>query len=609
MIQDCEKLKEKGIRIRIIGDTAHLPLGLQRKFAEVMICTKMNKKLIINLAFAYTSRNEITSSMCKIIDGISNGHLYSPDIVSDALIKECLYVGDVDLLIRTSGETRLSDFLLWQMPSSRNACMWVMLIFSYALPEKPDLVIFFYGNAMSWVRETKLPWWQRLAMRVVKVGKVPEHIAFIMDGNRRFARKIHVEKAEGHSRGFEKLSEVLQWCLDLGVKEVTVYAFSIENFKRSEDEVDALMKLASEKFDKIMEEEEKLNENGVCIRIIGNMGMLPEYLQRKIARAMYITRLNSKAILNVAFAYTSRDEITHSVRTITEGVSDSILDQEIITDDLVNRCLHTKYCSDPDLLIRTSGETRLSDFLLWQVSSTILYFTKTLWPEITIWHVLGAIFQYQRHYYQMQTPQKILRMPMEADLATSTTAAKSTHYEQIEHFAILNVAFAYTSRDEITHSVRTITEGVSDSILDQEIITDDLVNRCLHTKYCSDPDLLIRTSGETRLSDFLLWQVSSTILYFTKTLWPEITIWHVLGAIFQYQRHYYQMQTPQKLLRMPMEADLATTTAAKSTHHEQIEHFVSDVDSRHWKHMQELIGQTNASRVRDDNSTELNHNL
>lgn len=220
---------------------------------------------------------------------------------------------------------------------------------------------------MSWVSDTKLPWWQRFAVRVVKVGKIPDHIAFIMDGNRRFAKKIQVEKAEGHSRGFEKLSSVLQWCLDLGVKEVTVYAFSIENFKRSKDEVDALLNLASEKFDKLIEEKDKLNENGICIRIIGNLEMLPVSLQQKIARAMYVTRMNSRAILNVAFAYTSRDEITNSVRTITEGVSESILDQEAITHELINRCLHTNHSSNPDLLIRTSGETRLSDFLLWQV--------------------------------------------------------------------------------------------------------------------------------------------------------------------------------------------------------------------------------------------------
>ncbi|XP_059612377.1 dehydrodolichyl diphosphate synthase complex subunit DHDDS [Phlebotomus argentipes] len=275
---------------------------------------------------------------------------------------------------------------------------------------------------MSWVSDTKLPWWQRLAVRVVRVGKIPHHIAFIMDGNRRFAKKIQVEKAEGHSRGFERLSEVLRWCLDLGVKEVTVYAFSIENFKRSKEEVDALLDLASEKFDRLIEEEDKLHENGICIRIIGNMEMLPLALQQKIARAMYVTRMNSKAILNVAFAYTSRDEIAHSVRTITEGVSDSVLDQDTISDELINRCLHTKLSSDPDLLIRTSGETRLSDFLLWQVSSTILYFTKILWPEITIWHLLSGIVQYQRWYYRMQAPQKFVRAP-EKDAR-----------EQIEHF-------------------------------------------------------------------------------------------------------------------------------------------------------------------------------
>ncbi|GAB0097422.1 Alkyl transferase [Sergentomyia squamirostris] len=282
---------------------------------------------------------------------------------------------------------------------------------------------------MSWVSENKLPWWQRLAMRVVKVGKIPSHIAFIMDGNRRFARKIHVEKTEGHSRGFERLADVLQWCLDLGVKEVTVYAFSIENFKRSKDEVDDLLKLASEKFDRLLEEQDKLRERGICIRIIGNLSMLPEELQQKIARAMYVTRNNKTAILNVAFAYTSRDEVTHSLKTITEGVSDSSLDHDAITHELIDRCLYTKYGTNPDLLIRTSGETRLSDFLLWQVSTTILYFTKILWPEITIWHVLGAIFQYQRWYYRLHTPQKFL-----LDTSQKEDISPMFQEHQVEHF-------------------------------------------------------------------------------------------------------------------------------------------------------------------------------
>lgn len=220
---------------------------------------------------------------------------------------------------------------------------------------------------MSWVQEeTKLSWCQRLALNVLKCGPIPKHVAFIMDGNRRFATKSNMQKSEGHSKGFDKLSETLQWCLEVGITEVTVYAFSIENFKRSQEEVDTLMRLAREKFAKLLEERDKLHEKGVCIKIIGNLSLLSDDLQKTIAEAMLLTKDNNTAILNVAFAYTSRDEITHSIKTAVKGVQDNDLSSSDITPEILTECLYTK-SSVPQLLVRTSGETRLSDFLLWQV--------------------------------------------------------------------------------------------------------------------------------------------------------------------------------------------------------------------------------------------------
>lgn len=230
---------------------------------------------------------------------------------------------------------------------------------------------------MSWVRDSNLTWIQRFAVRVIKCGPVPSHVAFIMDGNRRFATKTHLKnKTDGHVKGFDKLAEALQWCLDVGIKEVTVYAFSIENFKRSKEEVDTLIKMAKEKFAKLMEEKDKLNERGICIRIVGNMSMLPIDLQQIMAEAILLTKDNSRAILNVAFAYTSRDEITESIRTICNGVNDKELDIDDISEELIRRCMYTNKSSDPDLLVRTSGESRLSDFMLYQVSVTFLLFLK-----------------------------------------------------------------------------------------------------------------------------------------------------------------------------------------------------------------------------------------
>lgn len=223
-------------------------------------------------------------------------------------------------------------------------------------------------SSIPWIRESNLNFIERLAVNVVKVGNVPRHVAFIMDGNRRYATKSHIDKKEGHAKGFEKLSETLQWCLDIGIQEVTVYAFSIENFKRSPEEVESLMSLAREKFQKLLEERDKLHEKGICIRIIGNLSLLPKDILKTMAEAMLLTKDNKTATLNVAFAYTSRDEVTNTVKTISQGVVADKIDISDIDEKLFNNSLYTNDSPDPDLLVRTSGELRFSDFLMWQVS-------------------------------------------------------------------------------------------------------------------------------------------------------------------------------------------------------------------------------------------------
>lgn len=225
---------------------------------------------------------------------------------------------------------------------------------------------------MSWVRDSNLTWPQRLAIKIIRSGPIPKHVAFIMDGNRRYANKLHLKSTtDGHVRGFDKLSESLQWCLDIGIKEVTVYAFSIENFKRSKNEVDTLMQLARDKFHKFLEEKDRLNERGICIRIIGNWSLCPIDIQKCMADAVLLTRKNNKAFLNVAFAYTSRDEMTESIKTIVDGVRNNELEVRDINDELIRSCMYSRHSPDPDLLVRTSGESRLSDFLLWQVKLAI----------------------------------------------------------------------------------------------------------------------------------------------------------------------------------------------------------------------------------------------
>lgn len=248
---------------------------------------------------------------------------------------------------------------------------------------------------MSWIRDTSLTFLQSLCVKIVKCGVVPRHVAFIMDGNRRYATRKKCEKLEGHSKGFDKLTETLQWCLELGIPEVTVYAFSIENFKRSPEEVAGLMELARIKFQRLLNEKEKLMEHGICIRVIGNVSLLPLDLRKLMAEAMLITKSNKRAVLNVAFAYTARDEMAEAVKVIVEGAETGNIIDNDVNKELIDKCIYTSKSPNPDLLIRTSGEVRLSDFLLWQISCCHIYFTNVLWPEFSFWHMLAAVVSYQ----------------------------------------------------------------------------------------------------------------------------------------------------------------------------------------------------------------------
>ncbi|XP_039498838.1 dehydrodolichyl diphosphate synthase complex subunit DHDDS [Drosophila santomea] len=263
---------------------------------------------------------------------------------------------------------------------------------------------------MSWVSDYKYTWTERLAMRTLRAcGYIPHHVAFVMDGNRRFARSQQIDKIEGHSRGFEKLADCLRWCLDVGVREVTTFAFSIENFKRSNEEVEGLFNLAREKFARLLEETARLDEHGIRIRVIGNIELLPLDLQKLVASAMLSTERNDKLFLNVAFAYTSRDEITQAVETILRHGSQDLAGEDI-SERLLEECLYTRHSPPPDLVFRTSGETRLSDFMMWQLSTSVLYFSNVLWPQITFWHFLASILAYQRDRWQLEDFRRAERM-------------------------------------------------------------------------------------------------------------------------------------------------------------------------------------------------------
>ncbi|KAM4796383.1 dehydrodolichyl diphosphate synthase complex subunit DHDDS [Rhinophrynus dorsalis] len=275
---------------------------------------------------------------------------------------------------------------------------------------------------MSWIRDKELSMIERLCANVLKAGPMPKHVAFIMDGNRRYAQKCHVERQEGHSQGFEKLAETLRWCLNLGICEVTVYAFSIENFKRSEEEVEGLMDLARQKFTRLLEEKDKLKKHGVCIRVLGDLTLLSLDIQKLIAQAVLETRTYSTCFLNVCFAYTSRHEISNAVREAAWGVQEGLLDPSDVSESLLDHCLYTANSPDPDLLIRTSGEVRLSDFLLWQTSHSCLVFQSVLWPEYTFWNLCEAVLRYQYNHSAIQKAreqhrQELVRLQQEDDQA------------------------------------------------------------------------------------------------------------------------------------------------------------------------------------------------
>lgn len=218
-------------------------------------------------------------------------------------------------------------------------------------------------------------------------GQVPRHIAIIMDGNGRWAKARGLPRTEGHRQGAENLRRILRECVRLGVENLTIYAFSTENWTRPSTEVKMLMNLLVFFVDHELEE---LNRNGVQIRHIGKMDNVPMRQQRKIKEACARTSANHTLILNVAFNYGGRDEIVQAVRRmIADGIP-----AEAVTEDLISRYLYTAGQPDPDLIVRTSGEMRVSNFLIWQGSYSEYYSTPIFWPDFDESELRKAIADY-----------------------------------------------------------------------------------------------------------------------------------------------------------------------------------------------------------------------
>ncbi|MGC9345861.1 MAG: polyprenyl diphosphate synthase [Candidatus Bathyarchaeales archaeon] len=230
-----------------------------------------------------------------------------------------------------------------------------------------------------------------------KNGVKPEHMAIILDGNRRWASKKALDPWFGHEKGAEKVEQLLDWCLKLGVKSITLYAFSMENFRRPRDEVEEIMRITKEEFQKILTDE-RIRKNKVRVKVIGRVSLLPKTLQQLIMNVEKATQDYDEHFINIAFAYGGRAEIVDAARKIAEKVHEGGLSPEKIDEQVFERYLYTSYMpkQDPDLIIRTSGEERLSGFLLWQSAYSELCFLDVYWPEFRLIDLLRAVRTFQK---------------------------------------------------------------------------------------------------------------------------------------------------------------------------------------------------------------------
>jgi len=231
----------------------------------------------------------------------------------------------------------------------------------------------------------------------VKNETKPEHIAIILDGNRRWASEQSLNPWIGHHHGAEKIEDLLNWCLDLGVKSITLYAFSTENFQRHPKEVDELMTIAEKKLKEILTNE-RIHEHRVRVKVIGRLNLLPKSLQELIKQVEHATKDYDEHFLNVALAYGGRAEIVDATRKIAQKVEKGELKPDMIDEKTFERFLYTAHMSkqDPDLIIRTSGEERLSGFLLWQSAYSELCFLDVYWPAFRKIDLLRALRTYQQ---------------------------------------------------------------------------------------------------------------------------------------------------------------------------------------------------------------------
>jgi len=229
---------------------------------------------------------------------------------------------------------------------------------------------------------------------------LPQHLAIILDGNGRWAKKRGLPRTAGHQEGVINVKEISIICSNIGIKALTIYAFSTENWKRPADEVKFLMKLPIKFFDEFAPE---LMENNIRLKIIGDSNGLPKELQQKVTEITEMTKNNTKMVLTIALNYGSHDEIKRAVQQIVRQVKDEELVIEEIDESVIEKQLMTSDLPQLDLLIRTSGEKRISNFLLWQLAYAELYFSAALWPDFKEKQLFEALADYQSRHRRFGT--------------------------------------------------------------------------------------------------------------------------------------------------------------------------------------------------------------
>ena len=226
----------------------------------------------------------------------------------------------------------------------------------------------------------------------LNMNNIPNHIAIIMDGNGRWAKERKLPRSMGHKAGVETIRRILKESTRLGVKNLTLYAFSTENWGRPKDEVSALMKLLVSYLRKELDE---CHKNGVRMNVFGDMSMLPEECQNALNDALETTKNNTKINLNFALNYGGRDEIIRAIKLISSDIKNNIIKEDEINSELIENYLYTKGIPDPDLIIRPSGEQRLSNFLLWQCAYSEFWYSDINWPDFKEEDLRLAIYDYQ----------------------------------------------------------------------------------------------------------------------------------------------------------------------------------------------------------------------